>query len=43
MKDPKNTLFDWVKPSDCEMIEVLAGLSNLRILGDLHAGMKVSA
>ena len=34
MKDPKNTLFDWVKPSDCEMIEVLAGLSNLRILGD---------
>jgi hypothetical protein len=34
MKDPKNTLFKWIKPTDCEMIEVLAGLSNMRILGD---------
>jgi|EP00945_MAST-04E_sp_MAST-4E-sp1_P000782 hypothetical protein len=34
LKDPKNTLFSWTTPSDCEMVELLAGLSNVRILGD---------
>ena len=34
-KDPKNSLFAWPRPSQCDMIEVLSGLSGLRILGDL--------
>ena len=34
-KDPKNSLFAWPQPSQCDMIEVLSGLSGLRILGDL--------
>ena len=34
-KDPKNSLFAWPPPSQCDMIEVLSGLSGLRILGDL--------
>jgi hypothetical protein len=33
-KDPKNTLLPWLPPSQCEMVEVLAGLTSLRILGD---------
>lgn len=32
--DPKNTLQAWSKPSQCTMIEVLSGLSSLKILGD---------
>jgi hypothetical protein len=34
LKDPKNTLFKWKKPTACEVIEVFDGLSELRILGD---------
>mmetsp|Transcript_7190 Transcript_7190/g.13672 ORF Transcript_7190/g.13672 Transcript_7190/m.13672 type:complete len:369 (+) Transcript_7190:374-1480(+) len=34
LKDPKNTLFDWVVPTKCEMIEMLSGISSIRILGD---------
>lgn len=34
IKDPKNTLLAWGAPSKCEMVEVLSGLTGLRILGD---------
>lgn len=34
-KDPKNSLLAWPAPSQCDFIEVLSGLSGLRILGDL--------
>ena len=34
LKDPKNTLFSWTTPSKCEMVELLAGLSGVKILGD---------
>ena len=33
-KDPKNTLLPWLPPTQCEMVEVLAGLTSVRILGD---------
>ena len=33
-KDPKNTLKTWWAPRRCEMVEVLAGLTAVRILGD---------
>ena len=35
IKDPKNTLLQWPLPTKCEMIEVLSGLTAVRILGDL--------
>lgn len=34
VKDPKNTLQAWVAPSQGELVEVLSGLSAVRILGD---------
>ena len=34
IKDPKNTLLQWPTPTQCEMIEVLSGVTNIRILGD---------
>lgn len=34
VKDPKNTLVQWSAPSKCDFIEVLSGLSAVRILGD---------
>lgn len=34
MKDPKNTLFKWTKPTQCEMVSVLNALSSIRIQGD---------
>lgn len=34
LKDPENTLAAWEVPSKCLMMEVLAGLSALRIAGD---------
>lgn len=34
MKDPKNTLHDWIIPTKCEFIEVLSSISSIRILGD---------
>jgi len=34
MKDPNNILHDWIAPTKCEFIEVLSGVSGLRILGD---------
>ncbi len=34
LKDPKNTLVDWAPASVCDLVEVLSGLSSLRILGD---------
>merc|ERR1712146_156074 len=34
LKDPKNTLLAWSTPTECEMVEMLDGLSDLRILGD---------
>ena len=33
-KDPRNVLLPWAAPSQCEFVEALAGISNLRILGD---------
>ena len=33
-KDPKNTLIQWSAPTQCEMVEVLGGLTSIRILGD---------
>lgn len=34
LKDSKNTLLPWSKPSACDMVEMFDGLSRLRILGD---------
>lgn len=34
IKDPKNTLLQWPRPSRCDMIEVLSGVTAIRILGD---------
>lgn len=34
LKDPKNTLLAWPVPSTCDMVEVLSGLTGVRILGD---------
>ncbi len=33
-KDPRNTLTTWAAPTQCEMVEVLQGITSLRILGD---------
>jgi len=33
-EDPKNTLVAWGHPSQCEMVEVLSGISSIKILGD---------
>ena len=32
--DPQNTLKSWSKPTKCQFIQVLSGLSAVRILGD---------
>ncbi len=34
IKDPQNSLLEWLPPSKCEFIQVLSNLSNLRILSD---------
>lgn len=34
LKDPKNTLLPWTVPTQCEMVEVLGGITSLRLLGD---------
>mmetsp|Transcript_29089 Transcript_29089/g.34301 ORF Transcript_29089/g.34301 Transcript_29089/m.34301 type:complete len:410 (-) Transcript_29089:208-1437(-) len=34
IQDPKNTLKTWFTPTQCTMIEVLSGISSLKILGD---------
>ena len=34
LKDPQNALLQWSPPSQCEMINVISGLTALRILGD---------
>eukprot|EP01041_Mallomonas_annulata_P000915 gene915-1777_t len=34
LKDPQNTLLNWIVPSKCDMIQVLSRLSAIRILGD---------
>jgi hypothetical protein len=33
-KDPKNTLLSWEHPTQCEMVEVLSGLTQVQVLGD---------
>lgn len=33
-KDPKSTILAWTTPSDCELVEVLSGLTSIHILGD---------
>lgn len=33
-KDPKNTEKGWIIPTKCEIIELLSGISDIRILGD---------
>lgn len=34
VEDPKNTLVKWAPPTQCTFIEVLSGLTSLKILGD---------
>ena len=34
LKDPKSTKLDWIIPTKCEVIEMLSGISSIRILGD---------
>lgn len=34
LKDPQNTLFEWEVPSRCSFIEVLSGITSVKILGD---------
>ena len=34
LKDPKSTELKWIVPTNCEMIELLSGISTIRILGD---------
>ena len=33
-EDPKNVLNAWGHPTQCEMVEVLSGLTGFKILGD---------
>jgi len=35
LKDPRNTNFKWTVPSQCDIIQVLSGISSIKILGDL--------
>lgn len=37
-EDPKNVLLDWGKPTKCEMVEVLSGITGFKILGDHTRG-----
>jgi len=34
VKDPQNTLYEWTAPTRCSFIEVLSGISSVKILGD---------
>ena len=34
VKDPQNSLFEWTIPSRCSFIEVLSGITSVKILGD---------
>ena len=34
LKDPRNTQLKWANPKQCEFVEALASMSDLRILGD---------
>jgi hypothetical protein len=34
LKDPQNVLSPWIRPSQCDIIQVLSRLSKIRILGD---------
>ncbi|KAJ0394306.1 hypothetical protein P43SY_004189 [Pythium insidiosum] len=38
LKDPKNIILQWTRPTQCEMVAVLSALSSLRILGDFTRG-----
>lgn len=35
LKDPQNTLKEWMPPSQCDIIQVLSRMSSVRILGDI--------
>jgi hypothetical protein len=35
VRDPKNTLHEWQTITKCKFIEILSGISSIRILGDL--------
>jgi len=43
LKDPQNTLADWIVPSKCDLISVLSRLSSVEILGDWTAWHEVIA
>lgn len=34
VKDPQNTLYEWAAPTRCSFIEVLSGITSVKILGD---------
>ena len=34
VEDPKNTLSRWAPPTQCTFIEVISGITSLKILGD---------
>jgi len=34
LKDPKSTLATWQPPTQCEMLQVLSGLTTVKVLGD---------
>jgi len=34
LKDPENTLLKWTPPTKCEFIEILSGISSIKIMGD---------
>jgi len=35
LRDPKNTLKDWIAPTKCEFLQVISDIESLMILGDL--------
>jgi hypothetical protein len=43
VKDPKNTLVQWTRPTKCEFLEVLSGITSLEILGDFTKGYETTA
>ena len=43
VKDPKNSLKTWWRPTQCEMIQVLSALSAVRILGDFSRATETIA
>jgi len=41
--DPKSTIAEWVRPTACELYDVLSAISAVEVAGDLSLGAEVVA